>query len=98
MSMRTMLLAVATAATLLVPAVAGAQDYSRHRDAAPRYDARRWHDEDRGYRAYGYAPVYDYGYSYPAYGYDAYQYAAPAGRDRGDREHDRRDRRDGDRR
>jgi len=101
MSMKAMLLAAATAATLLVPAVAGAQDYGRHRDAAVRYDARRWHGDDRGYRSYGYAPVYDYGYGYPAYGYDAYRYAAPAWRgrdDRGYRDHDRNDHRDGGRR
>lgn len=95
MSMKTILLAAATAATLAIPAAAMAQDY-RHSDG--RYEARRWHD-DRGY-AYAPAYSYDYGYSYPAYGYDAYRYAAPVFRDHEDRRwnRDRYDRRDHDRR
>ena len=89
MSMKTMLLAAATAASLAIPAAAMAQDF-HHADG--RYEARRWHD-DRGYRGYIAAPVYDYGYgySYPAYGYDAYRYAAPVFRDDHRWDHDRRD-------
>jgi hypothetical protein len=98
MSMKTILLAAATAATLAIPAAAMAQDY-HHADG--RYEARRSYD-DRGYRGYGYAPPaysYGYGYSYPAYGYDAYSYAVPAYRDRDDRrDWDRDHRRDHDRR
>ncbi|HEX3363612.1 hypothetical protein [Phenylobacterium sp.] len=98
MSMKTILLAAATAATLAIPAAAMAQDY-HHADG--RYEARRGHD-DRGYRGYNYAaPIYNYGYgySYPAYGYDAYSYAAPVYRDRDDRrDWDRDHRRDHDRR
>ncbi len=102
MSVKTILLAAATAASLAIPAAAMAQDF-HHADG--RYEARRWHD-DRGYRGssygYGYAPAYSYGYgySYPAYGYDAYRYAAPVFRDREDRrwDRDRHDRRDYDRR
>ncbi|THD67130.1 hypothetical protein [Phenylobacterium sp.] len=95
MSMKAMLLAAATAASLAIPAAAMAQDY-HHADG--RYEARRGRDDrdDRNYRGYGYAPEYGYGYddSYPAYGYDAYRYAAPVFRDRDDRRwyHDRRDR------
>jgi hypothetical protein len=100
MSMKAMLLAAATAASLAIPAAAMAQDY-HHADG--RYEARRGYD-DRGYRSYGYryAPAYGYGYdySYPAYGYDAYRYAAPVFRDRDDHRWDRErhDRRDHDRR
>jgi hypothetical protein len=65
MSMKAMLLAAATAATLLAPAIASAQDYGRYRDDYRRDDrrieARRWHDGDR--RAYA------YGYAYPTYRY-----------------------------
>lgn len=105
MSMKAMLLAAATAATLALPAAAMAQDY--HRDGG-RYEARGRHDDDRGYRGYGAAPVYGYAYTptyapayvygYPAYGYD--RYAAPVFRDRDDRrgwDYDR-DHRDHDRR
>ena len=99
MSMKTILLAAATAATLAIPAAAMAQDY-RHSDG--RYEARRWHD-DRGYRGYAYAPAYsyDYGYNYPAYGYayDAYRYSAQVFRGDDRRwDRDRYDRRDHDRR
>jgi hypothetical protein len=93
MSMKAILLAAATAASLAIPAAAMAQDF-HHADG--RYEARRWHDE----RGYGYAPAYSYGYDdgYPAYGYDAYRYAAPVfrghddrrGWDHGHRDHDRR--------
>lgn len=68
MSMKAMLLAAATAATLLAPAVASAQDYghSRSFDRGDdrRIEARRGYDSDR--RAYSYG-----------YGYDAYRYARP---------------------
>jgi len=89
MSMKAILLAAATAASLAIPAAAMAQDF-HHADG--RYEARRGHND----RGYGYAPVYGYGYDYgyPAYGYDAYRYAAPVFRDRDDRrgrDHDRRD-------
>src|SRR6202012_3660055 len=85
MSIKTILLAAATAATLAIPAAAMAQDF-HHADG--RYEARRGHD-DRGYRgySYGYAPAYSYGYgySYPAYRYDASRHAAPAFRRHDDR-------------
>jgi len=94
MSMKAMLLAAATAATLLAPAVASAQDYGRHRDDYRRDDRRvetvRRYDGDR--RAYSYG-----------HGYDAYRYAPPIRRDhdwrwrarwardhRWERDHDRR--------
>jgi opacity protein-like surface antigen len=95
MSMKAMLLAAATAATLLAPAAAMAQDYghqwrSEGRDAV-RAESWRGHDRDRGYdRGYRYRPAYGYGYR--AYGYDSdYRYAAPASRyrdERGSRGHE----------
>jgi hypothetical protein len=93
-----MLLVAATAATLLAPAAAMAQDYghqwrSEGRDSV-RAETWRGHDRDRGYdRGNGYRPAYGYGYR--AYGYDSYyRYAAPAWRDRyhgGWRGHERRE-------
>jgi hypothetical protein len=103
MSMKAMLLAAATAATLLAPAAAMAQDYGhdRYHDGRDgRQMESRWsRDDHRDRRSYGYAyngayPAYDYGYtsSYPAYGYgDAYRYARPAWRDRDHRRDGGRD-------
>jgi hypothetical protein len=104
MSMKAMLLAAATAASLLAPAAAMAQDYGHGRDHQGR-DGRqvesRWsRDDHRDRGSYGYAynnayPAYDYGgaYGYTAYGYDnAYSYATPALRDRDQRRDWGRDR------
>jgi hypothetical protein len=70
MSMKAMLVAAATAATLMVPAAAMAQDWSHSRDYDRRDDrrieTRRWHDGDRRAYSYGYGHVYDR---------DAYRYA-----------------------
>ena len=99
MSMKTILLAAATAATLAVPAAAMAQDWGRHggyearddrRVEGRRFDDRRWVGEYR-------RPAYDYGYAYGAgygYGYDAYRpYVRPEGRDRYEHRDWRADRR-----
>jgi len=85
MSMKAILLAAATAATLAIPAAAMAQDHHRYDG---RYESRRWRD-DRGYRDYGYGYSYGYSYGYPAYGYDSYRYSVPVFRDRDDRRWDR---------
>jgi hypothetical protein len=98
MSMKTILLAAATAATLAVPAAAMAQDWGRHaayeaRDAqnfeGRRFEERRWVGEYRRP-----APVYDYGYGY---GYDAYRpyvrEVRPEWRDRNEHRDWRADRR-----
>jgi hypothetical protein len=87
MSIKTILLAAATAATLAVPAAAMAQDWGHNRGHEARFEGRRY--DDRGYRSYGYAYA-------PAYGYDdyAYRYVAPVFRDDRRWDHDRYDRRD----
>ena len=99
MSTKTILLAAATAASLLVPAAAMAQDWSHHRGYEARDDRRV---EDRrvagDYRrdvpAYGYGYGYsDYGYGYDAYPAYGYRDVRPIWRDhdgRYDRRHDRR--------
>jgi hypothetical protein len=93
MSMKAMLLAAATAATLLAPAVASAQDYGRHRDDYRRDDrrieTRRWHDGDR--RAYTYGYGYNYRYARPAWRGHDWRWDRRWSRDhRWERDHDRR--------
>ncbi|MFI4965913.1 MAG: hypothetical protein ACHP9T_11165 [Caulobacterales bacterium] len=99
MSMKAILLAAATAATLLAPAVASAQDWGHNRNdegrGGQRYESRREHTGGWAReRTYGYGYGYGQGYaqayrqSYPAYSYGnayRYAYAAPAYRDREDR-------------
>jgi hypothetical protein len=76
MSIKTTLLAVATAAVLAAPAAALAHDYGHYPNdgyAASRGDARRFHDQ-RDARADGYGYGYRGSYSPRAYG-GGYVYA-----------------------
>jgi hypothetical protein len=75
MSMKAMLLAAATAVTLLVPAAAMAQDWGQQRAYEARDDRRmefqRWPGENgRGSPAYGYGAGFDRYEAYPAYRHD----------------------------
>ncbi|THD58846.1 hypothetical protein [Phenylobacterium sp.] len=100
MPMKTMLLAAATAASLLVPAAAMAQDWGRHGGGYEARSDRRFEDRRfagdvrREVPAYGYGYGYsDYGYgydAYPTYGYRDVRPVWHGGYDRHDGRHDRR--------
>ena len=78
MSMKAILLAAATAASLLAPAAAMAQDYGRYNDGWRRApQSQSWREQPRGDR---YGRAYGAGYG-EAYG-DAYHNRGHDGRDR----------------
>ncbi|RAK60750.1 hypothetical protein DJ021_13500 [Phenylobacterium hankyongense] len=70
MSMKAMLLAAATAASLLAPAAAMAQDYGRYNDGWRRApQSQSWREQPRGDR-YGRAYAAAYGDAYYNGGHD----------------------------